>query len=43
MVKRTSPISIGDIAPDFTLKDQYGEDFVLSANKGKKILLSFHP
>ena len=43
MVKRTRPISIGDIAPDFTLKDQYGEDFVLSANKGKKILLSFHP
>ena len=43
MVNRTSTISIGDIAPDFTLKDQYGEDFVLSANKGKKILLSFNP
>jgi peroxiredoxin len=43
MVERTSPISVGEIAPDFTLKDQYGQDFSLSANKGRKVLLSFHP
>jgi peroxiredoxin len=43
MVERNSHITSGEIAPDFTLKDQYGENFVLSANKGKKVLLSFHP
>jgi peroxiredoxin len=43
MAERTSHITAGEIAPDFTLKDQYGVDFVLSANKGKKVLLSFHP
>ena len=43
MVERTSHITTGETAPDFTLKDQYGKDFILSANKGKKVLLSFHP
>jgi peroxiredoxin len=43
MGERNSPITTGEIAPDFTLKDQYGKDFILSANKGKKVLLSFHP
>lgn len=28
---------------DFILKDQNGQDFRLSACKGKKVLLSFHP
>ncbi len=43
MLDRASPITAGEIAPDFTLKDQYGIDFTLSANQGKKVLLSFHP
>ena len=34
---------IGDIAPDFNLKDQDGKDFKLSDFRGKKVLLSFHP
>ena len=36
-------IRVGDMAPDFTLKDQFGNDVKLSALKGKKVLLSFHP
>jgi len=43
MIERTTHITPGEIAPDFTLKDQYGQDFILSANQGKKVLLSFHP
>lgn len=34
---------LNKLAPDFKLKDQHNEDFVLSEHKGKKILLSFHP
>ena len=34
---------IGQMAPDFVLKDQYGQDFKLSALKGKRVLLSFYP
>ena len=40
---RERKIKVGDIAPDFSLKDQNGKDFTLSALKGKRILLSFHP
>lgn len=36
-------IQIGAKAPDFTLKDQNGEDVALSDFKGKKVLLSWHP
>jgi peroxiredoxin len=36
-------LSIGTKVKDFTLKDQNGQDFTLSAFKGKKVLLSFHP
>jgi peroxiredoxin len=43
MVVRAEPIATGETAPDFTLKDQYGEDFKLSNYRGKKVLLSFHP
>ena len=43
MADRNKPITIGETAPDFTLKDQDGGDFKLSAHKGKKVLLSFHP
>ena len=43
MEERSSPIQKGEKAPDFTLKDQNGDEFNLSAAKGKKVLLSFHP
>ncbi len=36
-------IKVGDLAPDFNLKDQNGVEFKLSDLKGKKVLLSFHP
>jgi peroxiredoxin len=34
---------VGISAPDFTLKDQDGKDLKLSDQKGKCVLLSFHP
>ena len=39
----TQTIWVGDIAPDFTLKDHHNREFKLSALAGKKVLLSFHP
>lgn len=36
-------LEVGDPAPDFTLKNQRGQEVTLSALKGKKVLLSFHP
>ncbi|MFZ1947837.1 MAG: redoxin domain-containing protein, partial [bacterium] len=36
-------IKVGDVAPDFTLKDQNGNDVKLSGLKGKKVVLGFHP
>lgn len=36
-------IGVGKKVRDFTLKDQNGKDFMLSAEKGRKVLLSFHP
>ncbi|MFB0534794.1 MAG: peroxiredoxin [Anaerolineae bacterium] len=37
-------IEVGDVAPDFTLKDQNEKDVTLSDFKGKKkVVLSFHP
>nr|WP_196793040.1 MULTISPECIES: peroxiredoxin [Petrotoga] len=36
-------LKVGDLAPDFKLKDQNGDDNSLSGFKGKKVLLSFHP
>jgi peroxiredoxin len=36
-------MNIGDMAPDFTLKDQDEKDFKLSDLKNKRVLLSFHP
>jgi peroxiredoxin len=36
-------INIGEVAPDFTLKDQNGKSVKLSSLKGKKVLLSFRP
>jgi len=36
-------MQLGDIVPDFTLKDQNNEDFNLYDIKDKLVLLSFHP
>jgi peroxiredoxin len=36
-------IKVGDVAKDFSLKDQNRKDFRLSDNRGKRVLLSFHP
>jgi peroxiredoxin len=36
-------IAIGADAPDFTVKDNKNENIRLSAYKGKKVLLSWHP
>src|SRR6187200_924527 len=37
-------LAIGDRAPDFTLKDQYGQDNTLSSYAGRKaVLLVFYP
>ncbi len=36
-------IRVGDTAPDFTLKDQNGNEVTLLALRGKNVLLSFHP
>ncbi len=36
-------LKTGDPAPDFTLKNQRGEDVSLKSLKGKKALLSWHP
>lgn len=36
-------LKVGDNAPEFTLKNQRGQDVALSSFKGKKVLLSFHP
>src|SRR4030043_11976 len=43
MVERNKPIAVGEAAPDFSLRDQDADKFTLSALKGKRILLSFHP
>ncbi len=36
-------LKVGDIAPDFTVKDQDGNQITLSKLKGKKVVLYFYP
>jgi len=36
-------LKVGDVAPDFTLKDHHDKEVKLSGLKGKKIVLGFHP
>jgi len=36
-------LHVNDQAPDFTLPDDRGETFTLSAQRGRKILLVFYP
>ena len=42
MSKQDDP-KIGAPAPDFTLKDGNGEEWRLSANRGKVVVLLFYP
>ncbi|MGY2874425.1 mycoredoxin-dependent peroxiredoxin [Marmoricola sp. URHA0025 HA25] len=38
------PLQIGERAPDFTLRDQHGQDITLSSYAGQKaVLLAFYP
>ena len=38
------PVAVGDKAPDFTLKDQHGNDVTLSSFQGEKnVVLVFYP
>ena len=43
MTKLPGPPAAGETGPDFTLKDQDGRDVALSALRGRRVLLSFHP
>jgi len=36
-------LKVGSNAPDFTLRNQRGQEVTLSSLKGKRVLLSFHP
>jgi peroxiredoxin len=36
-------LKVGDMAPDFTLKDNHGKEAHLSDFRGKKVVLGFHP
>lgn len=36
-------IEVGSVAPDFTAKDQDGNEVILSGLKGKKVVLYFYP
>ncbi|MEZ0541973.1 thioredoxin-dependent thiol peroxidase [Fibrella arboris] len=37
------PLSVGDLAPDFTTKDQHGNPLTLSDYRGRKVVLYFYP
>ena len=36
-------IQLGKMVKNFTLQDQFGQDFVLSKLRGRRVVLSFHP
>ena len=36
-------VSVGDIAPDFALPNQHGEEFKLSEYRGKPVVIVFYP
>src|ERR1700749_3332330 len=36
-------IAVGEAAPDFTVKDQDGEEVTLADFKGRKVLIAFYP
>jgi mycoredoxin-dependent peroxiredoxin len=37
------PLPVGAVAPDFTLRDQHGQDVSLAALRGAPVLLAFYP
>ncbi|MGL4172627.1 MAG: peroxiredoxin [Actinomycetota bacterium] len=37
------PLQVGNAAPDFSLKDQHGQDFSLSGLAGRAALIVFYP
>ena len=39
----TRTLKVGDIAPDFILRDHHNHEFRLAEQQGKRVLLSFHP
>ena len=40
---RTSPVAVGDMAPDFALQDQNGQTVKLSASRGQRpVVLVFY-
>jgi peroxiredoxin len=43
MPEQVERAKVGDVAKDFVLKDQNEKEFKLSEQKGKRVLLSFHP
>jgi len=43
MAENNSQLKNGDMAPDFVMRDQSGQEFKLSSFRGKRVLLSFHP
>ena len=41
--QRTSPLAVGEVAPDFTLEDQSGQKVTLSKARGKSpVVLVFY-
>ena len=40
--RRSTPVGVGDIAPDFTLEDQDGRKHTLSAQRGRPAVLVFY-
>ena len=43
MNEQAGRAKVGDLAKDFVLKDQNDKEFKLSEQRGKRVLLSFHP
>ena len=42
LVPRTSPVQIGEMAPDFTLEDQHHQKVKLSSARGTLAVLVFY-
>jgi peroxiredoxin len=38
-----SPLKVGDVAPDFTLKGHDDQEYTLSAFRGQPVVLAFYP
>jgi thioredoxin-dependent peroxiredoxin len=43
VVRSTTMLKAGDVAPDFTLTDHHGKPLSLSSLRGNKVLLWFYP